>query len=218
MQVLGTDEIGKTARNRTRTSAPDQPGLEGRSRRDVHIDYQSGIPTGGRMVSVQLLLAGVSIMVVAAVCMAVGRIPARIEERMLFQNEGVFRGFGEAEPVAFEFPFTIERDSDFEFTHKPQSGPFEITLYRVPFAYPNGAGSTLRYPADSIGSYDRREAKRRLTPGNYVLEFKCRPDIQLNTQFDLTLRWRIPWVAWLAEVGASLLVIAIPLVITGLLS
>lgn len=168
------------------------------------------------MVSAQLLLAGVSIMVVAVVCMAVGKVPVRIEERKLFQNEGVNRG--SREPRLVEYPFTIDRDSDFEFTHKPTAGPFDITLYRVPFAYSHDAGATLRFPADSIGTYERQMAKRKLAPGNYVLQFTCREDIQLNTQFNLTLRWRAPWVSWLGDVGASLLVIAIPLVITALLS
>lgn len=168
------------------------------------------------MVSAQLLLAGISIMVVAIVCMAVGRIPIRIEERKLFQNEGVFRG--SREPTSIEYPFTIDRDSDFEFTHKPSSGPFDITLFRVPFAYSHGAEAAVRFPSDSIGTFERQEAKRRLAPGNYVLEFRSREDIQISTQFNLTLRWRIPWVSWLGEVGASLLVIAIPLIITALLS
>ena len=170
------------------------------------------------MVSVQLLDAGIAILVIGAISLLAGKAPARTVTVTDYRDERVNLAPEGQQLFIKRYSFGVLSRSKLRFKQKFESGPFDVFVIPFVAAPPVDALAGWGFPHGRIGDHQTETREFWIDEGNHAIEFVNKTQSPSSTVFTLSLDRRVPLVPWLDEIGSSLLVIAVPLLVTALLS
>ena len=170
------------------------------------------------MVSEQLLVAGSAILVIGVISMLLGKAPVKIFPTTDYRNEHVTLA-PEGQPLFIKrYTFGVAERSRLHFSQSPQQGPFEVFIVPIPVSPPSDPLAGWGFSHGKVVDFGTRENEFWINAGGHAIEFVNRAQSPSSTTFTLTLTRSAPLIPWLGEIGSSLLVIAIPILVTGFLS